>query len=515
MAIKISKTLIKKLPKNEQDNADQLLWNKSGELCFLCGGVLNEAGEDIVPDHDIPESDKGETILDNLNLTHVSCNSFKRNHPTVDVRPYLKLVRLMKDNGGFLKYDQAAKLLNIEPKPIQILSEGNNATFTFADNSISSVQVYSETNKEGDFKFCFVEVPANAIFNDDECQPRTIKEQHLWQIYNDINRNPLHEAPACRLKKDLTGINLYNALMFDGQHKTLAFWVDGREKIVIKVYIDITKDQAIRLVNSVQSKIKKLPLSPFELAAKMSDEWQDRVSKYETEVGTENASEDGFINWVDKDEKARAKSAFTDALYQSIIDSDNLEFKKTVLKPGQKPTDEFSMSETTFKNKVLKQLLHTAPLKETFLSSQKLRSREADIVIKILNTFYQQLFKPDAPDLLTPQDELKRKRLAYQVSLAYVMTLIRSVFGKKYILPDGRELIDKEIDEERIDFIENSIKRILDHPVWVSKEQSKKMQAITTALIKNHDAAKALSDVGLKPGYGGGLDELDATCLSD
>jgi hypothetical protein len=303
--------------------------------------------------------------------------------------------------------------------------------------------------------------------------------------------------------------------MFDGQHKTLAFWVDGRKKIAIKIYINITKDQAIRLVNSVQSKIKKLPLSPFELAAKMSDEWQDRVSKYETEVGTENASEDGFINWVDKDEKARAKSAFTDALYQSIIDSDNLEFIKTVLKPGQKPVDEFSMSETTFKNKVLKHLLHTATLKETFLNSQKLRSTEAEIVVRILNTFYQELFKPDAPDLITPQDELKRKRLAYQASLAYVMVLIKSVFGKKYLLPDGREFIDKEIDEERIDFLETSIKRILNHPVWISKEQSKKMQAITTALIKNHDAAKALSDVGLKPGYVGGLDELEADCLSD
>jgi hypothetical protein len=171
MAIKISKVLIKKLPKNEQDNVDQFLWTKSGEVCFLCGGTLNEAGEDIVADHDIPESDNGKTVLSNLNLTHVSCNSFKRNHPTVDVRPFLKLVRLMKDNGGFLKYNQAAKLLNINPSPIQISFDDNNATFKFADDSISSVPIYSETNKEDNFKFCFVEVPANAIYNDDECQP--------------------------------------------------------------------------------------------------------------------------------------------------------------------------------------------------------------------------------------------------------------------------------------------------------------------------------------------------------
>ena len=42
-----------------------------------------------------------------------------------------------------------------------------------------------------------------------------------------------------------------------------------------------------------------------------------------------------------------------------------------------------------------------------------------------------------------------------------------------------------------------------------------KMQAISTALIKNYDTVKALSDVGLKPGYVGALDELEADYISE
>ena len=69
--------------------------------------------------------------------------------------------------------------------------------------------------------------------------------------------------------------------MFDGQHKTVANWLMGRDTVVAKIYLNLEEVQAIELVNSIQAKIKKLPLSAFELAAKMSDEWQTHWQRYE------------------------------------------------------------------------------------------------------------------------------------------------------------------------------------------------------------------------------------------
>jgi len=515
MSIKISKGLIEKLPELEKANIKDILWQKSGGICFLCADEINEAGEDLVPDHDIPEAEEGETNAGNLNLVHSSCNSFKRNHPTVDVRPFLKLTRLIKKKGGFLKYDQAASLLGIIPKPIEIQIEKNLAQFKFSDNSTQKCSIYQEENKEGKFLFCYVEVPSNAIFNDDECQPRAIKEQHLWQIYNDINRNPLHEAPACRLIKIENSINLYKALMFDGQHKTLAFWVAGRSKICVKIYLEFERESAIRLVNSIQSKIKKLPLSPFELAAKMSEEWQDRLSKYEAEVEPENASEEGFILWVEKDERNRAKSAFIDALYQSIIDDDRLEFKKIVLKPSQKGNNLGLITEATFKNKVLKPLLHTNPIKDNFTKSQVFRNREASYIITILNILFRELIKPDNGADLSPQDEIRIKKLLYQSSLNYIMSLIRTTFMMEYKVEAGEEFFLHNLDENKIDFLETVIKRIIDHPVWISKVDSKKMKAVHDALSKNQNAEKAFKDVFLRTGYASGRDHVEMDMLKD
>lgn len=514
MPIKIGKSLIAKLPEQERENPQKMLLNKSGGFCFLCGGELNEASDTIFPDHDIPEASGGGTSISNLNLVHAECNAFKRDHKTVDVRPYLKLLHQIKKMGGFLSYDQAATLMGITPLAISITDNGDAVSITYPNKNEASFPVFSEKNKEGEFRFCFAEMPRNTIFNDEKCQPRSIKPQHLWQIYNDINRNPLHEAPACRLESAGGAGGLYRALMFDGQHKTLSFWIDGRNSIVTKIYLDLTKDAAVRLVNSIQAKIKKLPLSPFELSAKMSEEWKERVSKYEDEVGTEDASEEGFIKWVEKDERSRAKAAFEDALLQNVLDDEGLRFTSLISIGGDASLKKYKIKEAAFKNKVLKSLLHMSPLSEVFIESQKLRDREVDSIVRLLNILYEHTFKPSDGEHLSPQEEIRAERIIYQASLSYVSKLLRSVVGNRLYAPDGREFIEKEISSEQWALIEEDVRRLLSHPVWTAKlDASHKMRSIADALSKNQDVAKSFEAVGLKPGFVAGMDKLSPSCL--
>lgn len=396
MPILISNKIKSKLPPQEKSEIEKTLWNKSSEICFLCGSKLIESTDKIVADHDNPEAEAdgvtNNTTVDNLNLVHDSCNSFKRNHPTIDVRPYLKLLVKIREIGSAVNYNAICNIFGFDVKPLDLVE--NNLEVTITTASVErTYPVFTETNKSGIHRFIFAELPRANIFNDDECQPRNINTQHLWQIYNDLNRNPLHEAPACRIVKIPGSQQTYKALMFDGQHKTVASWISEKEFIVVKIYLNLTKDSAVRLVNSVQAKIKKLPLSPFELSAKMAEEWQERIEKYESVIGTDKASENGFIAWVEQDERNRAKAAFTDALFQNILDKDELQFKQKVLKPGQKQSSsEKYITEAAFRNKILQPLLHIAPLKEYFVESQVLRNRETDNIIKLLNLVYSVLF---------------------------------------------------------------------------------------------------------------------------
>lgn len=505
MPIQISTSLKKKLPEVERAGIEAALLNKSAGVCFLCAQKLVESTEKLVADHDIPESEGGATNLGNLNLVHDHCNSFKRSHPTVNVRPYLKLSEKIRAKGGFLKYDEAVSLLGITPTPVDIVVKGKVAEIITSDGITHKCQIFTESNKAGEFKFCFCDLPANSIFNDDECQPRTVKVQHLWQIYGDISRNPLHEAPACRLKQ-IAGIQTYELALFDGQHKALSFWVAERKSVVTKIYLDLTKEQAVRLVNSVQSKIKKLPLSPFELAAKMADEWQERVADYEVAVGTANASESGFLKWVQVDERSRAKAALEDAILDNVVQDSRLQMMTLVSRQAESK-ELTNFTEAGFRNKVLKPMMHITALNEPFLESQKSRQRELNNVIALLNILYTKAFSIVNP---SPQDEARAKRLGYQSSVNYTAGMLRQLLGHRLTSASPRQLLDKEPDAALWATIEADVVRYLSHPVWTTAlESSAKMQAVRDALSKNQDAAHAFGAVGLKLGYVAGVDALD------
>lgn len=223
LPIVISQALIAKLPAAERDGIKEFLEVKAAGVCSLCDDPLNPAAETIEPDHETPEREGGPTERVNLNLAHRTCNGFKRNSPSVDVRPFLRYRRFLGRLGHLAHYDDCFPFFGITPAPTKLEDGGTTLRALFPDGSIVTSEVRLETNRSRTYRFAFMPVPRSAIFNDDECQPRTIKPEHLWKLYSDIQRNPLHEPPSLRV--GLAGDDgLQPLLMFYGQHKSIAVW---------------------------------------------------------------------------------------------------------------------------------------------------------------------------------------------------------------------------------------------------------------------------------------------------
>lgn len=522
MAIRISKQLKEKLPPAQRANIEDLLWQKSGEKCFLCEGELNVTTDTIYADHDTAESEGGKTEEANLNLVHKVCNDFKRNNSSISVRPYLRFQTFFKTLERPANYSGCLANFEITPESIHVEMQGDTATFHLPSGK-TKVPIFSESNAEGIFHYVYVEVPRSAIHNDDECQPRAIKLPQLWAIFADLQRNPLHEPPSCRLASPLDPAGAKSCspvetqlLMFDGQHKTLSNWLHDRHSVVVKVYLNLNREQTIRLVNSVQSKIKKLPLSPFELAAKMAEEWRDRVTQYEEMVDGAHTSEKGFMQWVGQDERTRAKQAFRDALVQNVLDDESLEFRRSIASPNNKAA-EFQITETVLKNKVLQQLLHLQPLEEVFTKGGPLRSREANNIVRLLNIFTNKLFEPDAgAGGLSDRQKQRAKRMLYQSSLQYVSALLKQVASNVLTVEVDRVFLEREPSEDQWKKIGAAIDLILKHPVWFADYGlSKKMKEIELALTKNQNVERSFKAVDLKTGYALGVDALDDESLKD
>lgn len=506
--IKIGSKLLTALPVKQRDGIEDYLWAKSGGKCYLCETAMNQAVDAIEADHDTPESEGGETDRDNLWLAHQACNRAKRANPTVEIRPYLKLRAFLASNHHVVRYDGILAHFGI--KPIDSILDQNDqvATFDFSDGT-QTANIFRDQAGDGMvFEYCFVEVPRDALFNDDEVQPRTLKIAQVWAIYTDLQFNPLHEPPSCRVI-GFKGKHVHLAL-FDGQHKTVAHWMEGNQSVCVKVYLNMNKDQANYLVNSIQAKIKKLPLSPFELSAKLSDEWTARLEEYRTHVPNSDASEKGFIDWLDSSERGRAKSAFEAALMREIEANPDLRLTQYVIRSGQQKTPNSLISETQFNKKILKKLLHTAPLEEVGTAAEEVRKRESYNIVWALNLLEESFFQPShGAQTLTDLEEERRRRYLYQGAMQYVSDLLRSLYRQTLATDPPREFLDKYPNKEQEGQIRAGIERIANHPLWtVDLEHSAKTRAIKDALSKNQSVEDAFGNVGLKTGYVVGADNL-------
>lgn len=510
MTITISATLKKAIAKElniTPDQVDDHVWEKSGTRCFLCNDVMNRVGlEKLELDHNIPRDAGGTDSIDNLNLTHASCNRYKLANSTVDVRPHLKFKRFYDSKSGSVNFKDALAFFQIGPSEtiVTIDEKANIAHFETVEGKFSE-NIFQEQVGDALQRFCFVSLPISAVTNDDDIQPRQIKLNHLLSIAKDMAMNPLHEQPTCRLIK--VGQH-WRVLMFDGQHKTVAKLINGASDIVFKVYLDLNREQAVRLVNSIQSRIKKLPLTPFELAAKMADEVKRQLESYENEVGTVDASEGGFIAWLDPDDRARAKAGIASAVIDEIISDPNLAFNSIIAKAGRPLAVPVTITETAFQNQFVKELAHTKPLPAAIQGEEMkvCRQRETRQLIKLMNILYEEGFTAlDSED--PSRTQMRMTRLRYQPALKYIAKLMQAMAAHHAVAMD-REMVflKHEISDDGWDRLRVWARTFFRHPIWTADwNYSSKTKAVFDALNTNTGADNAFQRVGLDASYCMGL----------
>lgn len=509
MTIKISPTLktaistANSLPK---DQIESVLKAKANGKCHLCDADFNYASDDIEVDHDIPVDAAGGNLIGNLNLAHVECNRFKKAQGSKDVRNLLRFKRFYNLKGGSLAYSGALEFFNVSPEESLYEEKEGEAVFQFTNGQKNVVPIFKSTHGSAEYKYCFVSIPIVAIFNDDECQPRLLKLNHAFSIATDLATNPLHEAPTCRLERLDDG--KVRVLMFDGQHKALANWLRHETSIVFKIYLNMTRQQATGLINSIQSKIKKLPLTPFELAGKLSSEYADKLAIYENLTEADQCSEEGFVTSLPAAERATAKKEIEAAVLQEIADDPSLSIAEIVELRGKKLSVPWRITETAFQNKLLKELAHTAPLPSAKFRGgdmQAARIRERQNIVTFLNVLYEKVYQD--LDANSSENERERaKRMSYQSTLKYVASLIKKIVDNR-MPPTSKALVfvERTPTVEQVRYITDGIERLVSHPVWTAGPSTEGMPAVIDAMVKNQGVELAMEARGLTPAYCLGL----------
>ncbi len=508
----ISQALIRKLPEADRGTPDEIgnrLISEHSGNCNLCTYPLKPESEELQADHEIPVAEGGSDTIDNLRIVHKDCNTVKKNVSSKVIRPFLKLRRYMRDNGPRLKYDGVVANWDINPKKSYVSSTNDVITLKFFDETEVQSPIYSETLTNGDdVRYTFVRVPRVAIFNDDKVQPRFLRVLHISKIYFDLLSNPLHEPPSCRIYdfEEDGNDQFKKLLMFDGQHKTVATWLTDRHHVVVKLYLNLSEQSANRLINSIQSAVPKLTLSPFELSAKMSTEYQTKSENY---IATQNAlnqpsTEQGFIQSLNAGpERNRGKKAFQSAVIQDVWDRDELKFKNFIRKPGVDSSRQAGLTEQMMKSKLIEKFVTATPLGIPFAESAVGRSIEAENCELVLNTLYDCFVEPNGED--EPLNEIESERLrrfSYQGSLAWISDLCKELFRNILTLGSDKIIIDVVPSAEKRAKIQMGIENMAAHNVWTAPlDQNTQMQQINTAWLQNQNLSTSFNAVNLTLGY--------------
>jgi hypothetical protein len=485
MPIKISRALKSKLPEHEKAQIEELLKAKSLR-CNLCGGNIDYDADSLVADHDIPEHDGGSTDSSNLYLVHDECNSFKQDQATERVRPFLTFRRFARLNDPFY-WNNALEYFNITPiTPVYKFTGGQAGHFELSNGTLArKALIFSEPagplsrrGEMADYQFCFVELPFNWIMNDEGVQPRRIYHKHVWNLYRDLLRNPLHEAPALRFQKiDNTRCELR---MFDGQHKTVAAMLAGYKSLVFKVYLDLLPQEANILVNSIQDQITKLGLNVVESVNKFSSEFASEWEEYIQHVEEENASEHGFIEALERASRSRAKRALKAKLQADFFSEEsNVDLERWLTDNRS----EDGITKRAFSGKFLLNLISPAPLRTPGVEGVRQRLRERISATRISRFMLDNYWRSSVPENSSDAFKARSSRLRKQVTLQMAADLFRYVFQSVGTPVENAQevFLYKELSHEEWQQVEMRARKYFDHPYWTASRSPQDRPAVAAA----------------------------------
>lgn len=456
------------LAKFSNEQLLEIIEKAHGE-CYLCRDPLDYEKDSIDGDHIDP--DVG-VRPENICLTHKKCNQKKRDLPIALARRYFELLRFSTKYSPLPSFDNALdnyvsdnrKIIKYTPYE----EDGvNYLKINFGEGLIINTPVYVDIASK--IKYCFCEVPIKNLFNDIDVQPRKISYQHVWKMLVDFNIHPVHEPSSLRLITDLT-TGTAKLMLCDGQHKALSQILLGRTTIPAKLYIDPDIRLIRTLIDTIQNRIKKLPLYPSIVMEKLSVIYESEWEQYRQDSKPPH-TERGFINGFRSYQKKIVRNHLIEAVYSSILfgesDLKNHEILKYIESIKRRVGTDKVISMNLFKTTILKNFVYQKPCDFEVGTVADLRLKEVNNVRRFLDLFVS-TFVEDSLGLPREKDN-KLIRIFKSGSVRAWVTTLKSAINNRLGVIDVDKMnmpFLRNIPEACWDGIKSILQRLEQHPIW-------------------------------------------------
>ena len=439
--------------------------------CYLCGDPIDFQKDRIEGDH-IDPSASNRNRPENICLTHRKCNARKRDLPISLAMKLFRLIRFSGDHQDLPSFDDALdEFVGTNRRPITytIRESIRNEFININFGSNNSIEAPLYTDSASNTKYCFCNVPINNLFNDEDAQPRKITYGHAWKMLLDFTKHPVHEPSSLRLVTD-PDTSTARLKLCDGQHKALAQILLSREFIPAKIYIDPDIHLIRTLIDTIQNRIRKLPLYPSIVMEKLSVIYNTEWQRYRQDTPPPY-TESRFISSFRSDQQADVKKNLLEAIYQSILcgkteseDHKILDFiESTKTRVG---TDKI-MSMNLLKKTLLKHFVFQKPCNFPVGGEDDLRLIEVANMRKFLNFFVGVFFEGELG--IKKEIDNKLKRMFKSGSIRSWVVTLRSAINNRLSVLDSRDVNKtflRHITEEQWDGLEAILQRLEQHAIW-------------------------------------------------
>lgn len=468
--LQFSSSMAKKLPSKERVNLDhsiKQLIDKSNGQCGLCKFPLDNDASLLEIDHIKPESTSSEefpdgnsTRISNLQIVHKSCNRSKKNLPNELAMPIIHFKEWC-ERVTTPSFADVLKHYELKSKSVELIWNADIPHLKFGGREIMGSQAFLDPATG--IKYFFCEVPVNYILNDQQAQPRMIIEKHVRDLALDFVAEPVHEPSNCRMVH-ISG-NMYNLLQFDGQHKTTAQIILGRETVPMKVYLGATLEQINQLVINIQQKIKKKPLTTSDTLSKLSDVVGHRLLEYSEKPGT-HRSELGFIHSVPKTEQNKWKIDFLSEIRGQILTDESM----CKLYPYYNPPINLIKDNVVDKH-IIKGLMHNELLTVDIDDPNVyMRDEEKKNIVLFLNAIYEHMIKDNWTNTANDLQKRMVKNFTYQTSLRYIVKVALETLPHILNIPPTNPLLRRLNDEQKRK-LNLTVKVITEWELWKTSDE--------------------------------------------
>jgi len=474
----------------EAEKADMIAKHRNADgfvRCFIDNNII-ENEKDIQFDHIVPWANiKNEAYKDNMAPVCRKHNLAKKDMTLSEYRDKLHMESL------FSKFESDGRQLKLN----DVLAAKYNSNFGFSieynlDKPSKRIKIKYFQDKDKikipieeiypvfqcpitKMEYFYAQAPSKNVLNDGiegselELQPRPLIFPHLWDLYRHLRVNTQLQPSIGRIDNN-DGKTIF---IFDGQHKAAARIWAGEEKIELKIYIEPEKIKLIRTNIIAHDKLKQLKFYSSILADVMGKLYGVNWQRY-VESSSEK-SEKGFCNFIkyaeNKNDDKPEKQIESFLITSILKDEDNRFFR--FVAPETKTGKQYAISWDSLGKYYFRYFLAKPPLNVEIDSKDDYRNQEIKNNIKVSNILAEEILIDKWNPMESNEQHKKAERIFRPGSIKVWLPMLREVIFNRLGIwnPDeARYLLFRSISEEKWTNIENYIKRMFSHQIWLEKD---------------------------------------------